>query len=60
MKDFIIIFLAVNRLLLLLIGAVFGPIYCLSIGKPILAFIIFSLCVSSIAYVLYKEEYNDR
>lgn len=56
MKDFIKIFLAVNKLLILLIGAVFGSIYCLSIGKPILAFIIFSLCVSSIMYILYTGD----
>jgi hypothetical protein len=55
MKDFIIIFLAITRLLLLSIGAVFGSIYCLSIGRPILAFIIFSLCVSSIVYLVYME-----
>ena len=56
MKDFITIFVAANRLLFLLMGAVFGSIYCLSIGNPILAFIVFSLCASSVMYIIYKGD----
>lgn len=61
MKDFIKIFIAINKLLIPLMGAVFGSTYCLSIGKPILAFITLSLCTSYVMYIIYTgEAYYDR